>query len=47
MAYDIKSWLVKNETVLKLALAPGGGAAVSIRPATAEEVKKGTAYQGK
>jgi hypothetical protein len=37
MAYVIRSGRVDARTVLKLALAPGGGAAISIRPATAAE----------
>jgi hypothetical protein len=34
MAYEIKSYLVNSKTALKLALANGGGAAVSLKPAT-------------
>lgn len=34
MAYTIESYIADSKTVLKLALAKGGGAAVSIRPAT-------------
>lgn len=34
MAYRIESWVVTKATVLNLALAPGGGAAVTVRPAT-------------
>jgi hypothetical protein len=37
MAYRIERWLVSSSTVLELKLAPGGGTAVSIRPAEAEE----------
>ncbi|HEX7174383.1 MAG TPA: glycoside hydrolase family 97 protein [Pyrinomonadaceae bacterium] len=40
MAYKIQSYLVDNRTVLKLKLAPGGGAAVSLKPATAEDMRK-------
>ncbi len=39
MAYEIKSYLVNNKTVLKLALAKGGGAAVSLKPASAADLK--------
>jgi hypothetical protein len=37
MAYRIDRWLVTNETRLALKLAPGGGAAVSIREADSDE----------
>jgi len=40
MVYEIKSYLVNNKTVLKLGLANGGGAAVSIRAASAADLKK-------
>ena len=40
MEYQIQKFLVTNKTALKLKLASGGGAAVSIMPATADEVKK-------
>jgi glucan 1,4-alpha-glucosidase len=39
MAYQIKSYRVDARTVLKVPLAPGGGAAVSVKPASAEELK--------
>lgn len=39
MAYNINRYLVTNKTSLKLKLAPGGGAAVSIRPATPQEAR--------
>jgi hypothetical protein len=39
MAYRIENWLVDSRSALALRLAPGGGAAVSIRPATAEETR--------
>jgi fibronectin type 3 domain-containing protein len=45
MAYQINSWLVKKETVLKIALANGGGAAISLRPATEAERKALKAYK--
>ena len=37
MAYRVDRWLVTNETRLALKLAPGGGAAVSIREADSDE----------
>lgn len=40
MAYEIKSYLVNNKTALKLALANGGGAAVSLRIASSDDLKK-------
>ena len=40
MAYEIKSYLVNNKTALKIALANGGGAAVSIKSATKDDLKK-------
>ncbi len=40
MVYEIKSYLVNNKTALKIALANGGGAAVSIRAASAADLKK-------
>ena len=39
-AYEIKSYLVNNKTALKIALANGGGAAVSLRFANADDLKK-------
>jgi hypothetical protein len=40
MAYEIKSYLVKNKTGLKLALANGGGAAVSVKLAKSTDLLK-------
>lgn len=40
MVYQINSYLVDNKTALKLALANGGGAAVSLKVATALDLKK-------
>ena len=40
MAYEIKSYLVNNKTALKIDLAKGGGAAVSLKIATADDLKK-------
>jgi hypothetical protein len=45
MAYKIDQFLVNDKTVLKLNLAPGGGSAISIKPATAEEIKKIKPYK--
>ena len=44
MVYDIKSYLVDNKTTLKLALANGGGAAVSLKIATDSDLKKLAKY---
>lgn len=38
-AYTINSYLVNHKSLLKIKIAPGGGAAISIRPATPEQVK--------
>jgi len=40
MVYEIKSYLVNNKTALRIALANGGGAAVSLKPASAADLKK-------
>lgn len=45
MAYEIKRYVVNQKTVLKLALANGGGAAVSLKPATPADVQKLANYQ--
>lgn len=45
MAYKIQSYLVNNETSLKVALANGGGAAISLKPASAEDMKKVKPYK--
>jgi glucan 1,4-alpha-glucosidase len=39
MEYQIQKFLVTSKTVLKLKLAAGGGAAVSLKPASADETK--------
>lgn len=44
MAYRIQNFLVNDRTVLKIALASGGGAAISLRPATGEDMKKWKSY---
>ena len=46
MAYRIRSFLVDDRTLLKVPLAPGGGAAISIRPAAGDEARKLKRYQG-
>jgi glucan 1,4-alpha-glucosidase len=40
MAYQVKSYLVNNKTALKIALANGGGAAISLKIASADDLKK-------
>jgi hypothetical protein len=40
MKYQIGSSLVDGQTALRLALAPGGGAAVSLKPASADDLKR-------
>ncbi len=44
-AYSIEKFLVNNKTLLKLQLAAGGGAAVSIVPATKEDEKNLKLYK--
>ncbi|MBX7171517.1 MAG: glycoside hydrolase family 97 protein [Pyrinomonadaceae bacterium] len=44
MVYQINSYLVDNKTVLKLALASGGGAAVSIKSAKPNDLTKFKKY---
>ena len=46
MAYRIQSYLVNDQTVLKLKLAQGGGAAVTLKPASADDLKKLRPYRG-
>jgi hypothetical protein len=38
--YQISSSLVNEQTALKLSLVPGGGAAVSIKPASPDDLKR-------
>jgi hypothetical protein len=45
MAYRITSSIVSGRTTLKLKLAPGGGAAVSIKPATKVDEKTLKGYK--
>jgi hypothetical protein len=44
MVYEIKSYLVDNKTAVKLNLANGGGAAVSLKIATASDLRKLVKY---
>ncbi len=44
-AYVITSYIVDSAKILKLKLAPGGGAAVSVMPATTDQLKKLKAYK--
>ena len=45
MAYQIQSFLVNDQTRLKINLASGGGAAVSVKRASDEDRRKLKAYQ--
>lgn len=45
MAYAIQSYTVTGKTILKLKLAPGGGAALVVKPASAEESKNIKRYR--
>lgn len=45
MAYEIKSFIVTGKTTLKIPLAKGGGAAVSIKPASDEDLKSMKNYK--
>jgi hypothetical protein len=40
MAYRIEKFLVNDQTKLKISLASGGGAAISLKPASADDMKK-------
>jgi hypothetical protein len=44
-SYTIEKFIVDNKTKLKLSLAPGGGSAISLIPASAEELKKWKQYK--
>jgi hypothetical protein len=46
-AYQIEKFIVTNASVLKIKLANGGGAAVSIIPATETDVKQLRIYKSK
>ncbi len=45
MAYQIQQFLVNDQTKLKIALASGGGAAISLRPASGDDMKKFKRYE--
>lgn len=45
MAYDIQNYTVTSKTMIRLKLAPGGGAALVVMPATTEESKKIKKYK--
>jgi hypothetical protein len=45
MKYQIQSFLVNDQTTLAIKLASGGGAAISLKPASAEEMKKWKQYE--
>lgn len=45
MAYQIRQVLVDQGTTLTLSLAPGGGTAISLKPATPEQLRKLKAYR--
>jgi len=45
MAYSIQNYTVTNKAIIKLKLAPGGGAALSVRPASDEDRKKIKRYK--
>jgi hypothetical protein len=47
MEYQVQKFVATNKTILKMKLAAGGGAAVSIKPASAEDVKKLKKYNPK
>jgi hypothetical protein len=45
MAYIIEKFIVDNKTVMSLKLAAGGGTAISLMPAIADEVKSIKKYK--
>jgi hypothetical protein len=45
MAYQIQNFLVNDQTNLKINLVSGGGAAISLKPASDEDRKKLKPYQ--
>jgi hypothetical protein len=45
MAYQIQSFLVNDQTRLKINLASGGGAAISVKLASDQDLKKWKPYQ--
>jgi hypothetical protein len=44
-AYTIEQYIVDDKTKLNIRLAPGGGAAISVRPATETEIQKLKTYK--
>ena len=44
MAYQIQHFLVNDQTSLKISLANGGGAAISLKPASDEDMRKWKRY---
>ena len=46
MKYQIRNFLVNDQTTLAINLASGGGAAISLKPASSEEMKKWKPYGG-
>jgi hypothetical protein len=47
MAYAIENVLVTDKTTLKINLANGGGAAISVKPASANDLKQYKVYKAK
>lgn len=45
MAYQIQNFLVNDQTLLEINLAGGGGAAISLKPASADDMKKWQPYK--
>ncbi len=45
MAYRINRYRVDARSVLKIALAPGGGAAIAVKPASADDIKTLKSYE--
>jgi glucan 1,4-alpha-glucosidase len=45
MAYQIQTFLVNDQTALDINLASGGGAAISLKPASSEDMKKWQPYK--
>lgn len=45
MAYQIQHFLVNDQTSLKISLASGGGAAISLKPASNEDMRKWKRYE--
>jgi hypothetical protein len=45
MAYKIENYIVNSNTILKVNLARGGGAAISVKPASADDIGKYKNYK--